>query len=166
MKVCSKCNQEKEYSQFHKESKTRSRIGDGYRAACKVCTNKQNVSSWYKHHDKRLAKKKEYRENNREKTRSAIRRHYYNNKEYYEEKSINRINRLRMATITDENMYTIINRFRKKARIMTEQTGIKYSIDHIIPLVGDNVSGLNVPWNIQVIPLLDNKIKGNRYGNN
>lgn len=43
-------------------------------------------------------------------------------------------------------------------------TGVQHSIDHIIPLKGENVSGLNVPWNFQIIPLEDNQIKYNKTG--
>jgi hypothetical protein len=49
------------------------------------------------------------------------------------------------------------------AKGMTEATGIRYSVDHIMPLKGKTSSGLNVPWNLQVIPLLDNIKKGNRH---
>lgn len=37
------------------------------------------------------------------------------------------------------------------------------SIDHVIPLSGKNVCGLNVPWNIEYISLEQNRRKKNKY---
>lgn len=51
----------------------------------------------------------------------------------------------------------------RKAAVWTKETGIKYVVDHILPLHGEYVSGLHVPDNLQVITEEMNRIKGNRF---
>ena len=49
------------------------------------------------------------------------------------------------------------------AQTTSKITGIRYVVDHIIPINGEDVCGLHVPWNLRVITQEENLIKSNKH---
>jgi hypothetical protein len=55
-----------------------------------------------------------------------------------------------------------IRQLYRIAITMSQTTGERYVVDHIIPLQGEAVCGLHVPWNLRVITQEENLAKSNK----
>lgn len=64
--------------------------------------------------------------------------------------------------LTEEH-WQAMNKIYLEARQKTLKTGVQYDVDHIIPINGKTVSGLHVPWNLQILTKRANVRKSNRY---
>jgi hypothetical protein len=96
--------------------------------------------------------------------RTHKKKHRLENPDYYKVLCNARRRRHREATpawLTKEQKDNI-KQLYIEAQKLTKLTGVRYEVDHIIPLTNDSVCGLHVPWNLQVIPKLENLKKANK----
>ena len=161
MKPCSKCKGMKDFSSFHKHKGK----PHGLALWCKSCV-KENSKRCYDNRDPkdRLAVQRAYQEKNRQKINE------YNNGWYKANPSVRNAKESRRRASKLNAMpnwlsgahKAHIKRIYKLAATMQDATGLKYHVDHILPLQGEKVCGLHVPWNLQVLRADLNLSKSNR----
>ena len=114
--------------------------------------------------EKRKEQHRKYKLENKEKIKENSRKYNLENKEKRRALSAKRRSKKLQATppwlsVKD---WEAINKMYSDCLKLEEETGAKHHVDHIIPLQGKNVSGLHVPWNLQILTATENLMKGNR----
>lgn len=113
--------------------------------------NMEKVKTWQRANSERVAAyKKSYKDSNPDKVNASTAK-----------RRAAKLNRT-PSWLCKEH-FDEIQVFYKEAKARESDTGELYHVDHIIPLQGDIVSGLHVPWNLQVIPAKDNLMKNNKF---
>lgn len=119
--------------------------------------------------DARLAANKAYKEANPEKVKQAIRVAAKAWHQKYPWKSAAAVRKRQTAKqqrtprwLTPDDLWMIEQAY-ELASLRTRMTGIKWHVDHVIPLQGKSVSGLHTPTNLRVVTAKENMAKGNRY---
>jgi len=166
---------EKEITEFYVAASTKDRLCK----QCKECVLKKRKNHWIENKEKIKPKREAFYSKNKEninRRRRDIRRE---NPEVHRKK-----NREWNKNNTDKKRaYSAQYKYNKKeatpswlskfdreyirhlyiqANNLENITGDRYHVDHIVPLKGENVCGLHVPWNLDVITAEENMSKGNK----
>lgn len=143
MKKCSSCVTEKPFSLFNKDKSRK----DGFFHMCKECH-------------------REYRQSTQQKSTISTywQNHYKENKAKYAAKRAKRRATQLQATPKwlSKTYFTRIECKYSLAAMFSKYSGVPHAVDHIVPLQGETVCGLHVPWNLQVITVTNNLQKGNK----
>lgn len=104
------------------------------------------------------------RNKNIDKARTASREYYIRNKDNYRSAKAKRraIKNQRLPVWFGEFDKFVVSECAILASIRTEETGINWHVDHMVPLQAKKASGLHCAVNLQVIPAVMNLKKHNR----
>jgi len=111
-----------------------------------------------KHSEVLKEKRREYYYRDHELTKERKRKNYERNREMDIIRAYQRLYKIRSLTPPDADR-TKIKEVYKLARKLTQETGIKYEVDHIVPI---SKGGLHHEDNLQVLPWIENRKKGNK----
>jgi len=150
-RTCKKCHIEKPIDMFYRHA-------CGYQHTCKSCTAARTRKWALENKEKRWEIVKKSR------SKSDVWKNYRNSW-----KSKTGATAKRKASVANRTPPWLNEPHLKEIRCiyelrkrLTDCLGIAFHVDHVVPLNGKDVSGLHVPWNLQVIPERLNLLKSNK----
>lgn len=157
MKRCNVCNKSKPYADFYKRS-TGSK--DGYFKSCKSCIdakqaiNAKKISEYKKQYYLKTCEEKkayvsQYRKDNPGKVNALNRKHQH-------------LKTQRTPKWLTDEQFKEIEEYYILAKELQWLSEDLLEVDHIVPLNVKLVSGLHVPWNLQILPKSMNISKFNK----
>jgi 5-methylcytosine-specific restriction endonuclease McrA len=161
MKTCTRCLTKKVASDFYNNRKS----VDGLNSWCILCKKEYNQIPSVKQ------KNNTYQAKAMCDTQKRAKKYKYRNEYTKTNRSkVNAINAKRRASVLQrtpkwltESELVRIECMYSLASMLNNHGVELWHVDHIIPLQGNNVSGLHVYSNLRVVPSSENLAKGNRY---
>lgn len=111
--------------------------------------------------EKRRLSKKAYYERTRQETILRALKWAKDHPDVMAARAMKRLELKRIATPKWADLDAIDSVYRDAKR-MAQETGLKFHVDHIVPIKSDIVCGLHVHWNLCILSASDNIAKGNR----
>ena len=175
-KKCTKCGEVKPLESFTADSKNKSGRG----ATCKECHRAHNRKHYAENRDKIAARKKKYNAENPEKISASNKKYLAKHRdkvlarqkkhrEKFPEKVAAKSAKRRAAELeripswSNDDDLKAIRKIYARCKKINELTGVEHHVDHVIPLQGENVSGLHHSTNLAIIPAALNLSKNNSW---
>lgn len=183
-KVCTKCLESKDVSFFNRNALGKYKVA----SRCKLCEktirnkdkDRENARIYYlANREKIKSNTKQWKLQNQHKLQTSKKLHYLNNSEKYKENARNwesnnkdkhkflayfycatRRSSQKTATPSWADIEKIKHIYFDAAQM--RGNGLDVEVDHIIPLIHNDVCGLHVHNNLRIISKLENRKKGNR----
>lgn len=166
---CKKCGLDKESSEFHKYTRSKT----GHKDSCKDCRrgidNKRKLDAYYANKKKFADNHKNWQKTNKDHYNAYMREWNKKNKDYStaQNREYRATCRAKLLQATpkwgDRNKVKVIYKLAKQ---LQEELGIKLHVDHIAPLQGKTATGLHVWYNLRILPSIVNFSKCNKIDEN
>lgn len=181
MKNCIKCKKEKPLKDFYFRKDC-----NNYRNSCIECEKARVGKYYHKNKEARSLKAKEYYKEHKEQIKGRVKAWYdnikdcpvfrekerlrgrvwrKNNPQKNAKRQRKRVQKLKERTpfwLSPKDQIEIFNIYKECKKLNLKSKEYYYHVDHIIPLQGAEVSGLHVPWNLQIIEAVSNIKKSNK----
>ena len=153
-KICGKCKEDKPLDKFVK--KRDGRFGVSW--SCKKCRH-EDGSKYYFDNKSRINSYKQLPE---EKSRQRKWRQANQHVKNFHAASWRAQRKLATPKWLNKDQVQQMKNLYKEARSLSKITNIQHHVDHILPLNNEMLSGLHVPWNLQILIYRDNIQKSNK----
>jgi hypothetical protein len=167
-KRCSRCETVKPFDAFYKASKS----ADGHSNRCRACDleyqrdrkveRAETRKRWYAKNGRSYLQAKRQQTKDRRQQYLADKLTAPDLSRWRRQQALRAQQKAKATPVwVDAAHHTRIRQVYAATQLLQEVTASIYHVDHIVPLVSDDVCGLHVWWNLQPLPEVVNVLKNN-----